>query len=120
MDKFLWRTALWCIAIGIILIVLGSCNLAHAKQPSLLCKTRDSKEYIDIVSTGGTGALVQINGGDFLEGTAEFEDPMLYVAVPLTNGTFGVVFDVKERQGVAVLKADGKKQVHEMDCIFRD
>ena len=120
MDRYLWRIIIGMVLLGLMFLAFGVITKAQAKQPSILCKTRDTKEYIDIVSTGGSGALVQINGGEFLEGVAEFKDPMLYVTVPLDTGVFLVVFDVKERQGMSALNTTTARQVHEMDCKFRE
>ena len=122
MDRFLFRVSAWMVVITMaFLLLLAVINKAHAQADSFLCKTLDTNEYVDVVTSGTNNkVLVQINGGRFLEGSAEFKDPLLYIFVPLTNGNFGIVFNVREHKAVSVAVVNGNKQVHEMTCTFRD
>lgn len=95
-------------------------GISQAKQASFLCVTKETQEYIDVVSTGRNRVLVQINGGDFLEGEAEFESPNLFVYVPLTNGVFALGFNVETMNAGYLLKANNTKQTQELTCKFRD
>lgn len=107
------------IRLILILAFLVSPVVSHAKTISFLCKTRDTKEYVDVLSAGDGKVYVQLNGGDFLEGEAEFKDPNLYIYVPVTNGVFVVAFDVTTGEGGFFARAGDKKQSHAMDCKFR-
>lgn len=95
-------------------------GVAEAKQASFLCRAKDRNEFIDVVSTGSNRVLVQINGGDFLDGEAEFEDPTLFVYVPLTNGVFALAFNVRSMNAGYMAKINGVTQTNELDCKFRD
>lgn len=93
---------------------------SYAKQVSFLCVTLDKKTYIDVVSTGGTTALVQISGGDFLEAEAQFVDPTLYIYVPLTNGIFALAYNVKTQEAGYAARLGDTKQAEKLVCKFRE
>jgi len=93
---------------------------AYATQASFLCKTLDTNEYVDVVSTGKNKALVQVNGGGFLDAFAEFEDPILFITVPLDTGVIVIAYNVRQDKAAVVVKTTTKNQTHEMKCTFRD
>jgi len=94
---------------------------AFAVQTSFLCKT-ETKDFIDVVSKGDNTneVLVQINGGKFLEGFAEFEKPVLFIKVPLDSGVILLGYNVVSGKAMVVTEINGKKQSQEMTCQFRD
>lgn len=100
--------------------LLFSSVVANAAQTSFFCMTKDKSTYIDVVSTGGNRALVQINGGNFLDGEAEFIEPTLYVYVPLTQGVFVLAFDVKKNEAGYAARTADNKQSEELFCKFRN
>lgn len=76
--------------------------------------------YVDVVSAGSNNrVLVQINGGNFLEGQAEFESPILYVTIPVDVGVVVLAFDVTKGMAALVAKTDKKETVIELVCKFR-
>jgi len=94
---------------------------AFAVQTSFLCRT-ETKEYIDVVSKGdNTGeVLVQINGGKFLEGFGEFEEPVLFLKIPLDNGVILIGYNVLTDKAIVATDIGGKKTSQNMTCQFRD
>lgn len=100
--------------------LVATAGMSYAKQASFLCMTKDKKTFIDVVSTGGNRALVQLNGGDFLEAEAEFIDPTLYIYVPLTQGIFALAFNVKTGEAGYAARIGETKQAEELICKFRN
>lgn len=100
--------------------LLSASTSAYAAKTSFLCRTLDTKEYVDVVSTGENTALVQVNGGDFLEAVAEFEDPILFITVPLDTGVLVLAYDVIQDKAALVVKTKKRNQTHEMKCTFRE
>ncbi len=92
----------------------------QATPASFLCQTLDTKEFIDVVSVGKDGVYIQVNGGEFIEGEAEFKEPMLYVHAQISkDAEFAVIVDIREMLGVSALRIGDKKQIHEVRCKFR-
>jgi hypothetical protein len=106
------------LASTIAFAVVGA---AHAEQTSILCKTFDTKEFVDIVSKGEktNSVLVQFNGGKFFDGFSVFDDPMFKVVVPFDAGSAVLIWDVRKQKGGIVLSDKDGPQVHEIACVFR-
>ena len=121
MDKIMFRVILGMTMFAAAMFAMALLTMAWAEAPaSFLCKTNDTQEYIDVVSTGKNNkVLVQVNGGDFLPGDAEFDDPILYVTVPVNTGVFVIAFDVRKQMAAVALRTQKTKQTHEMVCVFR-
>ena len=94
---------------------------AKAEQASLLCKTTDTDEIIDIVSMSGSkhAVLVQINGGKYFEGESRFEDPFFFVFVRFDQGGLALKYNVKAEFGRVGVDLNGKRQIHPIICAFR-
>ena len=94
---------------------------AHASQNSILCKTTDTNEYIDIVSKGSNtnDVLFQIQGGTFYDGVSSFENPILKVIVPFDEGSAILIYNTTTQKGGVVLSFPNERQNHEIRCTFR-
>lgn len=92
-----------------------------AEQASFLCRT-ETDEFVDVVSKGDDTdeVLVQINGGKFLEGFGEFEEPILYIKVPLDRGSILMGYNIKTSKALMLTEINGKKTAIKMTCQFRD
>lgn len=95
-------------------------NIAHAEQTSLICKTNDTNEYIDIVSKGANtnDVLVQVNGGRFFDGTSMLMNDVLIITVSFTDGGLIVTSDIKGKSSLMISR-NNEKQVHDLTCRFR-
>jgi hypothetical protein len=105
--------------LGAILLALLPAT-AHATQTSIICKTLDSNEYIDIVSKGEktNDVLVQINGGPFYDGTTMLMNDTLIVTVSFVGGGLIVTYDVKGKSSL-MIAINEEKQFHNLSCRFR-
>jgi hypothetical protein len=94
---------------------------AHATQSSLICKTNDTSEYIDVVSKGENtnDVLVQINGGKYFDGTTMLMNTSLIVTVTFTTGGMILVYDYAGKSSV-MMAVDNQKQFHDIVCRFRN
>ena len=93
---------------------------ANATQTSIICKTTDTNEYIDIVSKGEhtNDVLVQVNGGRFFDGTTMLMNDTLIVTVSFTTGGMIITYDTKGKSTLMIAIND-EKQFHKMNCRFR-
>ena len=93
---------------------------AYATQTSILCKTTDSNEYIDIVSKGAqtNDVLVQINGGAFYDGSSVYMNGILIVTVSFDEGGLILNYNPKGTSSLIIAIKD-KKQIHDVTCRFR-
>lgn len=111
------RKIFWAV---IAIMVTSSTPSAWGAQTSFLCRPVGEEGYVDVVSAGKNNrVLVQFNGGNFLEGQAEFENPILYVTVPVDVGVIVLAFDVTKGIAAMVAKSEKKETVIEMVCKFR-
>lgn len=96
-------------------------TLAHAEQSSVLCKTTDTNEFIDIVAKGSftDEVLVQVSGGKFFDGTSKFENPVFKVFVEFENGKMALIYNVKTQDGAVGMLIGEEKQLHNIICKFR-
>lgn len=95
-------------------------TVASAAQSSMICKTNDSNEYIDIVSKGKAtnDVLVQLNGGTFYDGNSMLMGDLLIITVSFDEGGMILTFDPKGKSNLMISLKD-QKQYHELTCRFR-
>jgi hypothetical protein len=119
--KIWWRVILFLYTTMIALIIYAIMSGAHAEQSSVLCKTNDTNEYIDIVSKemDTNDVLFQVQGGKFYDGMSEFKSPIFKVYVPLDNGTIILLYNVNTREGFLGAAVNNEKQSHPISCVFR-
>lgn len=117
-DNVYYYSFLFGIVVGLLILLIVE---AKAEQTSILCKTYDTKEFIDIVSKGEktNDVLVQFNGGKFFDGVSSYDSPVFKVIVPFDNGNAILVWNVKDQKGGVILTGEKDPQVHEIACIFR-
>lgn len=96
-------------------------SFAHAEQTSIICKTKETNEYIDIVSTGKNtnDVLLQVQGGKFYDGVSSFNDPIFKVIVPFDTGSAILVYNFKTNEGAFALSLGKDIQTQEVFCAFR-
>lgn len=95
-------------------------NLAYATQTSMICKTTETNEYIDIVSKSAktNEVLVQINGGKFFDGSSMIINDLLIITVPLVEGGILIIYSRSEL-GTFMMSIDDQNQSHKISCKFR-
>jgi len=109
---------------GIVFLLFASISvssIARAEQISIICKTEDTKEFIDIVakSERTNDVLVQFNGGKFFDGFSSFEDPIFKVIIPFDDGTALIAYNVETQKGGVITTLSKDRQFHKLECAFR-
>jgi hypothetical protein len=105
------------------LLVSAACiasTAALADQSSVLCKTTDTNEYIDIVSKSATtnDVLIQINGGNYFDGSSMMMGKLLIVTATFRDG--GFILNLKpDSSGSMMISISDKFQTHPVSCRFR-
>lgn len=117
-NNIYYYSFLFGIVVGLLIVLIVN---AKAEQTSILCKTYDTKEFIDIVTKGSktNDVLVQFNGGKFFDGFSSFDDPLFRVIVPFDDGNAILLWNVREQKGGIVMTRPNDSQIHEIACIFR-
>lgn len=104
----------------ILLAFLLMITPASAAQISILCKIKNTNEFIQVVSKNRStnDVLVQIDGGTFYDGFSSFDDPFFKVVIPFDAGSGILIYNFKKDEGGFAISINNKRRTDEIDCVI--